>query len=264
MAQRADVPLAAGAEPSVDVLEVDLGPGIRAGFTRRRGGVSRGPWEGLNLGLHVEDARADVLANRRLVERWAGMPVWYPHQVHGREVAVLDVPPSPSDALGSGADGAPCDAAVTDVAGHAVAVVVADCVPVLLADPGAGVVAAAHAGRPGLLAGVLEATVAAMVARGARPGAVRAVLGPAAGPCCYEVPAAMRDDAAARIPATAATTRAGTPSIDLRAGCLEVLARVGVADVSAVGGCTIDDAGLFSYRRSKVTGRFGGVVGRLS
>lgn len=257
MAQPVDVP----AGPSVDVLEVDLGPGVRAGFTRRRGGVSRGAWEGLNLGLHVEDARADVLANRRLVERWAGMPVWYPRQVHGREVAVLEVPPSPADALGSGADGAACDAAVTDVAGHAVAVVVADCVPVLLADAAAGVVAAAHAGRPGLLAGVLEATVAAMVARGARPGAVRAVLGPAAGPCCYEVPAAMRDDAVARIASAGGTTRAGTPSIDLRAGCEEVLARAGVVDVRRVGGCTIDDEGLYSYRRAKVTGRFGGVVG---
>ncbi|WP_088288957.1 polyphenol oxidase family protein [Kineosporia sp. A_224] len=251
----------ASAGPVADVVAVDLGPGVRAGFTRRPGGVSRGPWAGLDLGLHVGDDPDHVLENRRLVERWAGMPVWYPRQVHGREVAVLDAPPEPGRALASGADGAECDAAVAVGRGHAVAVVVADCVPVLLADPAAGVVAAAHAGRPGLLAGVLESTVEAMVARGAVPASIRVALGPSAGPCCYEVPEQMRDDAAARVPETAATTRAGTPAIDLRAGCAAVLRRAGVGSVRTVGGCTIDDESFYSYRRAKVTGRCGGVVG---
>lgn len=253
--------MSAGAGP--DVVEVDLGPGVRAGFTRRRGGRSAGPWAGLDLGLHVGDDPQDVLANRRLVAGWAGMPVWYPRQVHGTDVAVLDAAPDPEAALTSGSDGPGHDAALAVGRGFAVAVVVADCVPVLLVDPQAGVAAAAHAGRPGLLAGVLEATVAAMTARGARPGRTRAALGPAAGPCCYEVPAAMREDAARALPSTAATTRAGTPSIDLRAGCAEALRRAGVDDVRLVGGCTIDDEGLYSYRRAAVTGRCAGLVGLL-
>jgi polyphenol oxidase len=245
----------------LDVVEVDLGPGVRAGFTRRPGGHSSGPWAGLDLGLHVGDDPRHVVANRRLVADRFGMPVWYPRQVHGTQVAVLDGPPDDTTALVSGAEGPECDAAVAVGRGTAVAVVVADCVPVLMADATAGVVAAVHAGRPGLLAGVLEAAVGAMTARGARPDRVRAALGPSAGPCCYEVPAQMRDDAARVLPSTAATTRQGTPSMDLRAGCAEALARCGVPDVRAVGGCTIEDEGLYSYRRAAVTGRFAGVVG---
>ncbi len=244
----------------LNVVEVDLGPRVRAGFTRRDGGLSGGAWAGLDLGLHVGDDPDAVRANRRLVAQWAGAPVWYPRQVHGRAVSVLDVPPEPDAALGSGLDGPQADAALALDPAVAVAVVVADCVPVLLADTGAGIVAATHAGRPGLLAGVVDATVEAMVARGAQPWRIRAALGPAAGPCCYEVPAAMRDAAAEAIPETAATTRSGTPSMDLRAGCVAVLARAGVDDVQVVGGCTIEDEGLFSYRRAAVTGRFAGVV----
>ncbi len=247
----------------VEVVEADLGPGVRAGFTRRAGGFSRGPWSGLDLGLHVGDDADDVVANRRLVADWAGVPVWYPRQVHGREVTVLDAAPDGDLGLRSGVDGPGSDAAVAVRPGQAVAVVVADCVPVLLVDGRARVAAAAHAGRPGLLAGVLEATVETMTACGADPRRVRAVLGPAAGPCCYEVPERMRDDAALLVPETSATTRQGTPAIDLRAGCAAVLRRAGVTDVLVVGGCTIEDEGLYSYRRAEVTGRFAGVVGLL-
>jgi polyphenol oxidase len=244
----------------LNVVEVDLGPGVLAGFTRRDGGVSTGPWAGLDLGLHVGDDPGDVRANRRLVQEWVGAPVWYPRQVHGRAVVVLDGPVDPTDALGSGLGGPTADAAVAVTAACAVGVVVADCVPVLLADAEAGVVAVAHAGRPGLLGGVLEATVDALVTHGALPRRIRVALGPAAGPCCYEVPAAMRAAAAGAIPQTHASTRRGTPSIDLRAGCVAVLARAGVHDVRLVGDCTIDDDGVYSYRRSAVTGRCAGVI----
>jgi YfiH family protein len=143
------------------------------------------------------------------------------------------------------------------------AVLVADCVPVLLADPRAGVVGAAHAGRRGLADGVLEAVVAVMLSRGADPRRIRAALGPAAGGCCYEVPAAMRENVAERVPAAWATTRAGTPSLDLRAGAASVLAGLGIGAVLQVGGCTIDDPALYSYRRAPVTGRFAGLVRML-
>jgi YfiH family protein len=152
------------------------------------------------------------------------------------------------------------DALIADTAGVAVGVLVADCVPVLLADPVAGVVAAAHAGRKGLLGGVLTTTLDAMRRRGARTSRILAGLGPSAGPCCYEVPLELRTAACAILPQLSADTTWGTPSLDLRAGCRAVLESAGVADVRSVGGCTIEDDSLYSYRRAPVTGRFAGVV----
>ncbi len=238
---------------SILVLPADLGAGVRAGFTRRPGGVSAGRYAGLNLGLHVGDDPADVAANRRLLEEWAGAPVTFPRQVHGTSVLVAgDAPPD--------GDAPEADAVVAATPGAAVGVLVADCVPVLLADAEAGVVGAAHAGRKGFLAGVLEATLEAMAGLGARPGATRAAIGPAAGPCCYEVPGEMRDEVGAVRPEAPSTTTWGTPSLDLRGGCVAALREAGVADVVTVGGCTIEDEDSFSYRRGGVTGRFAGVV----
>jgi YfiH family protein len=239
---------------TVQVLAVDLGPGVRAGFTRRPGGVSTGRYEGLNLGLHVGDAAADVAANRELAAAWAGGPVTFPRQVHGTDVLVV----------GDGDPETAADAVVAAAPGAAVGVLVADCVPVLLADAGAGVVGAAHAGRKGLVAGVVEAALEAMERLGARRTEVRAAIGPAAGACCYEVPAEMRAEVGAVRPAAPATTTWGTPSLDLRGGCAAVLREAGVADVVIVGGCTIEDADSYSYRRAAgnggVTGRFAGIV----
>lgn len=248
---------------AVEVLTVDLGPGILAGFTTRAGGCSHGAWAGLDVALHVGDDPAHVAANRHLLATWAGGPVVFARQVHGVRCAV--VPASGArladpyrEDLGE-ADGG-YDALVTCGPGIVLGVLVADCVPVLLADAEAGVVATAHAGRPGLLAGVLASVVAAMRTAGARPGRVRAALGPAAGPCCYEVPQAMQDDACAVLPQVRSRTTWGTASLDLRAGCRAALAAQGVHDVRVVGGCTVDDERLYSYRRSPVTGRFAGVV----
>jgi polyphenol oxidase len=241
------------------VREVDLGPGVRAGFTGRDGGVSVGTWAGLNLGLHVGDDRGDVEHNRRLLTGWAGAPVQFPRQVHGVQVRVAG---SPGQGLTSGVDPVepPCDAIVTGGVGVPVGVLVADCVPVLLADPVAGVVGAAHAGRRGLLKGVLEATLTAMRELGADPGRIRAAIGPCAGPCCYEVPEQLRAESARRLPQTWATTRWGTPSLDLPGGCRAVLERAGVSMITELGSCTIDDHAYYSYRREPVTGRFAGVV----
>jgi YfiH family protein len=239
---------------SIQVLAAYLGPGVRAGFTRRSGGVSTGPYAGLNLGLHVGDDAAAVAQNRGLVTAWAGAPVTFPRQVHGTDVLVL------RDGVVEGDAGRPADAVVAARPGAAVGVLVADCVPVLLADREAGVVGAAHAGRQGFAAGVLESTLEAMVKLGARTWEVRAAIGPAAGPCCYEVPAAMRDEVAAVRPGSPATTTWGTPSLDLRGGCAAILHAAGVASVGTVGGCTIEDDDSFSYRRTGVTGRFAGVV----
>jgi len=278
---------AAAAEPVLpaNLLVAELGPGIRAGFTRRPGGRSEGAWAGLNLGLHVGDDLGRVADNRRLVQRWVGVPVAFGRQVHGVTVrlvtdadAGLDLdrtdldridPKStdpggadPVDPEGSDPEGG-CDALVTSSRVVAVGVLVADCVPVLLADPVAGVVGAAHAGRRGLLDGVLERVVQAMTGQGAAPGRIRAALGPAAGGCCYEVPQELQDEACAVLPALRARTTWGTPSLDLRAGCRSVLERLGLAEVALVGDCAIEDDAGFSYRRAQVTGRFAGVVRRL-
>ncbi len=252
-------------EPSTDlspptvltVTTVDLGPGVRAGFTTRAGGVSTGDHAGLDLALHVGDEPSAVAENRRRLGTWAGAPVRFGRQVHGTRVARVDG----SGRAGDDDEGEPeADALVTTGAGVPLGVLVADCVPVLLADPDGRVAAVAHAGRRGLLAGVLAEVLSAMTAAGARADRVRAAIGPAAGGCCYEVPAGLQQEVTAVLPGTRATTTWGTPSLDLRAGAAHHLRALGVAHVTTVGGCTVEDPALYSYRRSRVTGRFAGVV----
>ncbi len=248
------------------VVAVDLGPGVRAGFTSGAGDTSRGPWGGFDLALHVGDDPAAVRRNRRVLAGWAGGPVRFARQVHGTTVldpadAAAEWPAPTQDPLAPGDDDGPeADGLVTARRGLPLGVLVADCVPVLLADAAAGVVAAAHAGRRGLLAGVLTEVVSAMAARGAHPGAIRAAIGPAAGGCCYEVPAELQAQAVAARPELRSTTSWGTPALDLRAGAVAELTALGLAHVEPVGGCTIEDPSLYSYRRAAVTGRFAGVV----
>lgn len=244
------------------VLGVDLGPGVRAGFTTRAGGVSTAPWDSLDLGLHVGDDPAHVRANRERVVRWAGAPLAWATQVHGADVHVLGGPADTArDTVGD------ADALVTALPATGVGVLVADCVPVLLADPVARVVGAAHAGRRGLVAGVLQAALAAMVARGADPARVRAAVGPAISGPRYEVPEAMQREVAAVVPETACTTAQGTAGLDLPAGAAAVLRRAGVGDVLVTGWCTDTDPRFYSHRRAQragtTTGRSAGVVALL-
>ncbi|MDC7121320.1 peptidoglycan editing factor PgeF [Cellulomonas fimi] len=239
------------------MLAVDLGPGVRAGFTTRTGGVSRVPYDALNLGAGVADEPSDVARNRGLVAGWVGAPVAFGTQVHGRAVAVVRTPADADDLLASVGE---VDALVGAGPGVAVGVLVADCVPVLLADAEAGLVAAVHAGRRGLVAGVVEAAVDALVAEGAQPDRLRAAVGPCIAGRSYEVPADLRDEVAAAVPETAATTSWGTPALDLPAGVAAVLRRTGVRDVARADRDTYTDADLFSFRRDGTTGRFAGVV----
>lgn len=233
--------------------------GARAVFTTRAGGVSAAPYDTLNLARHVGDSEDAVTANREIVERQIGAPLVLVDQEHGAEVAVLRPGDRPDPSAPRTAD-----ALVTDRDDVALAVLVADCVPVLLADAQSGVVAAAHAGRRGLLAGVLQNTVSAMTDLGASPKGIAAVIGPSICCSCYEVPAALRDKAARKLPSTAAATRRGTPAIDLRAGAFEALLRSGVlpAQIDLDQPCTAEDPRLFSYRRSCTTGRTAGVIRR--
>ncbi|MBM6400211.1 peptidoglycan editing factor PgeF [Phycicoccus sonneratiae] len=225
--------------------------GARRALTGRPGGVSRGPWQGLNLGLHVEDDPADVAENRRRFGAAVGHPVVWMEQCHGADVTVVDHVPEVAPR---------CDALVTTATDLALAVLVADCVPVLLASPG-GVVAAVHAGRPGMVAGVVPAAVAAMRDLGAQE--LDAVVGPSVCGRCYEVPAEMRDAAAAVAPVSATVSWTGTPAVDVAAGVVSQLRDLGVG-VTWVPGCTRESPDLFSYRASRTTGRFAGVVARAS
>lgn len=223
--------------------------GALRALTDRTGGVSTGPWQGLNLGLHVEDDPAHVTENRRRLQAQVGRRLVWMDQCHGADVAVVDEVP----------DVAPrCDGVVTTNPDLALAVLVADCVPVLLASPD-GVVAAVHAGRPGMVAGVVPAAVAAMRGLGARE--VDAVVGPSVCGRCYEVPGEMRDAAAAVSPESATVSWTGTPAVDVAAGVVAQLRDLDVA-VRWVPGCTRESPSLYSYRRDGRTGRFAGVVAR--
>jgi YfiH family protein len=160
------------------------------------------------------------------------------------------------DALPGGRPLPVADALVTRLPGIDVAVRVADCVPVALADADVGIVGVAHAGRVGLLAGVLPATVDAMVSLGARPDRVRAWIGPHVCGDCYEVPRAMADEAERVLPGVAARTSWGTPSLDLGGAAARQLAGLGLAAVERHDPCTMTTPTLFSHRRD------GGKAGR--
>ncbi|WP_053709054.1 peptidoglycan editing factor PgeF [Streptomyces sp. NRRL B-3648] len=230
--------------------------GAHFAFTDRWGGVSAAPYEELNLGGAVGDRPEAVRHNRELAAKSLGLDpqlvVWM-NQVHGADVAVVDEPwgerPVPE-----------VDAVVTARRGLALAVLTADCVPVLLADPVAGVAAAAHAGRPGMVEGVVPAAVRAMVSLGAAPERIVARTGPAVCGRCYEVPEAMRAEVAAVEPAAHAETSWGTPAVDVSAGVHAQLDRLGVCDRAQAPVCTLESEDHFSYRRDRTTGRLASYV----
>jgi YfiH family protein len=234
--------------------EGSLGP-ARFAVSDRSGGTSRPPYDALNLGDHVGDDPSAVAANRSaLADRLGLTGLALMRQVYGRDVAVVGGPPE-----GLVPD---ADALVTRQPGLGLVVLVADCVPVLLAAPGADgpVLAVAHAGRAGVRAGVVGATVDAMRALGADIGAGQAHVGPAVCGRCYEVPAGLQGEVVADLPAAESTTSAGTPGLDLPRAVLAQLADAGVRELSHDEACTIETRSLYSHRRDGVTGRFAGVV----
>ena len=236
--------------------QFDTVSGAHFAFTDRWGGVSAVPYEELNLGGAVGDDPDAVRTNRELAAKSLGLDpglvVWM-NQVHGADVAVVEGPWGASDIPS-------VDALVTARSGLALAVLTADCTPVLLADPVAGIAGAAHAGRPGMVAGVVPAAVAAMVELGADPARIVARTGPAVCGRCYEVPAEMRADVAAVEPAAHAETSWGTPAVDVTAGALAQLDRLGVRDREQSPVCTRESDDHFSYRRDRTTGRLASYV----
>lgn len=226
---------------------------VEISFTDRFGGVSVPPYDELNLGYRVGDDPQAVAENRRRARD--GAVAWM-EQEHSPTVTVLVEPPTRPVAS--------TDALVTAASDIWLAVLVADCAPVLLADAGAGVVAAIHCGRLGLARGVLPNAVTAMTGLGAQPSRLRGLIGPCICGGCYELPETLVREVE-RVTADArGTTRRGTPAVDLRAGILAQLADLGVrrAGVEVSPRCTAEDPALFSHRRDGATGRFAGFIRR--
>lgn len=224
---------------------------IRALVTTRHGGVSGGPYASMNLGTHVGDEPAAVAENRAILRReLPAEPRWL-EQVHGIEVVE-----------GEAAHGLPrADACIARTPGIVLAVMTADCLPVLLTDRAGSVVGIAHAGWRGLVSGVIESTIAAMKVA---PDELIAWLGPAIGPASFEIGGEVRDAALAAQPAAAqafVACAAGKWLADIYQLARLRLVRAGISHVSGGNFCTVHDSDrFFSYRRDRETGRMASLI----
>ena len=226
-------------------------PNVQALITTRAGGVSQGPYAGCNLGLRTGDDPRAISDNRARLEALLPQPPRWLRQVHGAAVveaeAVTDAPEA--------------DAAVARRAGTVCGVLVADCIPVLLADRAGTIVAVAHAGWRGLAAGVIANTVARMAVA---PREIVAYLGPGIGPAAFEVGADVRDAFVSRDSRAQAAFVPHAPGkwlADLFLLARQSLQHAGVEDVHGGGFCTYSDpARFFSYRRERTTGRMAAVI----
>jgi YfiH family protein len=237
-------------------------PGVRALTTTRFGmGVSQPPFDAFDLGLRNGDDAAAVAQNRRQLEsalRLPSSPRWL-RQVHGTRVVRFD---RADPQAGEDGEEPEADAAATSTPGTVLAVLTADCLPVVFAAKDGGEIAVAHAGWRGLVAGVLEAVVAAM---GTPARELLAWMGPAAGPGAYEIGTEVFDAFALCGPypeAAFAPTRPGHWRVDLYALAKQRLADLGIADVHGGGLCTMSDPRFFSHRRSTSGGS--GRTGRMA
>ena len=241
----------------------EVRPGVSVAFTDAGAG---------NLALHVGDHPSDVMARRARLEQAIGLSAsgpgagqfQYMEQVHGNHVEFIAAhgPGPTADAMVSAAGGSSSSQtpATFPRPPQPLAVMVADCVPVVLVGTDAGdnpVIATAHAGRPGVASAVVPAAVDEMRRRGAMD--ISAWLGPSICGSCYEVPEQLRADVAAKVPETWSSTLWGTPALDLPAGVRAQLAALHVT-VKYSGECTLENDSLFSYRRDSRTGRFAGLV----
>ncbi len=241
----------------MDLLSSALLAGFPHGFTTRHGGASQEPFASFNLGGAVGDNAARVEANWQALQRMTGLAFARVHQVHGDRVVVAhDAGPPTEEA----------DAVISARPGVAACVSVADCVPVLIGDPRSGAVAAVHAGWRGTLAHAAARAVEALAREvGAHPGDLLAAIGPAIGPCCYEVSAdvahAFRHDLGARV----AEPRTAGSRVDLWLANELVLRKAGLGQerIEILGRCTACEPDtFFSHRRD--CGRTGRQVGFIA
>lgn len=226
---------------------------IRACVTTRLGGVSKSPYQSLNLGLHVGDRPEDVMTNRQRLNRVLQLnsaPCWL-EQVHSDQVVeAMDYAAPPR-----------ADASFTRQAGVVSVVMTADCLPVLFTNRRGTVVAAAHAGWRGLHGGILEQTVRSM---GETPESLLCWLGPAIGPRAFEVGAEVREafvakDAKAERAFSAVQGEKYLADLELLAR--QTLANIGISQVFGGGYCTVEQEDtFFSYRRDHNTGRMASLI----
>lgn len=210
-------------------------------FTDRRGGASLGVYESLNLALHVGDDEQTVVANRSLIG-----PAQFMNQVHGDEIVIVE---------SITADTPTCDGLITTKPNLQLAVMVADCIPLLLVSKEA--VGAIHVGRAGLVNKIALKAIKTMRSLGAID--IHAILGPSICGACYEVPFEMQQEVIEQHPRAFATTRKGTPGLDLPKALIADLLSIGVSyEASTI--CTMENELYFSHRRHNPTGRFAGVV----
>jgi hypothetical protein len=234
------------------VPDWEIPANVRALQTTRIGGVSHAPWNSFNLGDHVGDAPDAVAANRALLRAGLpGDPFWLT-QVHGTVAVDVDK----GQKINQG------DAAYSRQPGNVCAVMTADCLPVLFCDRQGSVVAAAHAGWRGLLAGVLESAVGAMQAA---PDDILAWLGPAIGPVRFEVGREVRDAFVAGAPAASLAFKPRADDskwlCDIYLLAQQRLQRMGITAISGGEACTVSDGDrFFSYRRDGVTGRMASLI----
>jgi len=220
-------------------------------FTSRTGGVSTGAFADFNLALHVGDIPGAVRANRARLSESIGISeahIFYMNQVHGAEVSEVR-------ASSSSATTPTADALFTREPGLALVVLTADCIPLLLSSPTA--IAAVHVGRKGLVAGVLDSTLARFADSGIDGAEITAELGVGICGDCYEVDLETYREVTRAHPATA--TDENRHHLDLTAGLLAALNRAGVRTRTSED-CTMHSPGYFSYRRDGVTGRQAGVI----
>ena len=222
-------------------------------ITDRHGGISAEPYGSRNLGGACGDDPEAVAANRARTAAEFGLDrVVFMRQVHSADVRYVSEP--------FGDDPPALDGICTDVPGLGLAALCADCAPVLLAEPRAGLVGAAHSGRVGTVSGVVTALVEEMAKRGADPARMTALIGPMACGTCYEVPAELRDEVTADLPEAWSITSRRHPGTR-PAGRDHLAARQGGRrQITHDTRCTIETADLFSHRREGTTGRFAGYV----
>jgi len=219
---------------------------VNYSFTDRTGGLSTGAFLSRNLATHVGDDQETVLSNRAALETLLGLPIQYMNQVHGNVVATVGVEIIAEPTA---------DALVTQSVGIGMAVMVADCIPLLLAS--SQTVAAVHVGRKGLMNEVALAAIHEM--RSHDISEITAVVGPSICGECYEVSQDIYDDVSKTFPLAASKTRDGGFALDLSRALIDQLQSLGVRVVDE-GRCTVEESNLYSYRRDGVTGRQVGVV----
>lgn len=242
----------------------ETAPGIRIYFTSRGGGFSSEPYRSLNLAYHVGDDPVDVTGNRALLASILGLQperITSPRQRHTANIDIVDENSAGAGAMAEESCFDPCDGLITDVPGVPLLLHFADCVPLIFISEASSrpVIGVAHAGRQGLMAGVVRHAVEKMIETAdVSPGTMTVVIGPCIGQCCYQVDEETAREFAQRFGEGLVKNR----SLDLRQAAIDDLTGAGIwrSNICIMEECTSCNSGFYSYRRDGVTGRHGALA----